>query len=132
MGMNLSVPDHSKLSRQLGKLKVELPIVETGFAHHVVIDSTGMKVYGEGEWHILQHGSKERRTWRKLHLGVNEATGEILAAVVITNNVSDGLVLPELLPNIIGEIEQVSADGAYDQRSCYDAIANKQAQAAIP
>lgn len=103
----------------------------TGFAHHVV-GSTGVKVYGEGEWHILQHGNKERRTWRKLPLKVDEATGEILAAVVSTNNVSDGLVLPQLLPNIIGEIEQVSADGADDQRSCYDAIANRQAQAAIP
>lgn len=131
IGVDLSVPGHSTLSRRLGKLKVELPIMETGFAHHVVV-STGVKVYGEGEWHILQHGNKERRTWRKLHLGVDEATGEILAAVVSTNNISDGAVLPELLPNIIGEIEQVSADGAYDQRSCYDAIANRQAQAAIP
>ncbi len=86
----------------------------------------------EGEWQVRQHGSAQRRTWRKLHLGVDEATGEILTAMASTNNVSDGAALPELLQNIVDEIEQVSADGAYDQRSCYDAIADKQAQAAIP
>ncbi len=132
MGVNLSVPDHSTLSRRLGKLEVELPIIKTGFSRHVVVDSTGVKVYEEGEWQVRQHGSAQRRTWRKLHLGVDEATGEILTAMASTNNVSDGAALPELLQNIVDEIEQVSADGAYDQRSCYDAIADKQARAAIP
>lgn len=132
MGIELLVPDHSTLSRRIGKLSMHLPVVPKTGVRHVVVDSTGVKVYGEGEWKTRQHGISKRRTWRKLHVGVDEATGEILAAVVSTNDVSDGEVLPNLLNGIDDEIEQVSADGAYDQRKCYDAIRERQATAAIP
>jgi len=77
-----------------------------------------VKVYGEGEWKIRQHKASKRQTWRKLHLGVDEASGEILAAVVSSNDLSDGDALPHILDGIDGEIEQVSADGAYDGRKC--------------
>lgn len=69
-------------------------------AVHVVVDSTGVKVYGEGEWKVRKHGVSKRRTWRKLHLGVDEATGEILAAVVSTNDVADCEALPDILDGI--------------------------------
>jgi hypothetical protein len=118
MGIDLAVPDHSTLSRRLAKLPVELPVVPKAASVHVVVDSTGVKVYGEGEWKTRQHGISKRRTWRKLHLGVDEQTGEILAAMVTTNNLGDGQMLPELLDQIDGEIDQVSADGAYDQKQC--------------
>jgi len=78
-----------------------------------------------------QHGISKRRTWRKLHLGVDEATGEILAAVVTTNDVHDGEVLNDVLPAIEGDIEQVLADGAYDHRHCYDEIAERGAKPVI-
>jgi IS5 family transposase len=132
MGIDLAVPDHTTLSRRLGKLSVELPVVPKAKGVHVVVDSTGVKVYGEGEWKVRQHKASKRRTWRKLHLGVDEASGEILAAVVSTNNLSDADALPDILDGIDGEIEQVSADGAYDQRKCYDAIRQHQAKATIP
>ena len=132
MGVELEVPDHSTVSRRLGKLRVRLPIVEGDGPRHVVVDSTGIKVYGEGEWKVRQHGYSKRRTWRKLHLGVDEATGEILAAVVSTNNVSDDEVFEDILNGVEGEIEAVSADGAYDKRKCYDAIEARGAQANIP
>ncbi len=132
MGVELSVPEHSTISRRLGKLSVTLPVIEGAGARHVVVDSTGVKVYGEGEWKVRQHGYSKRRTWRKLHLGVDEATGEILGAVVSTNNVSDSEVLKDILDSIEGEIEAVSADGAYDKRSCYDEIAKRGARANIP
>jgi IS5 family transposase len=132
MGIDLAVPDHTTLSRRLGKLSVELPVVPKAKGVHVVVDSTGVKVYGDGEWKVRQHKASKRRTWRKLHLGVDEASGEILAAVVSTNNVSDSEVLPQLLDAIPEEIEQVSADGAYDTASCYDATEQRQATAAIP
>jgi hypothetical protein len=132
MDIQLSVPDHSTLSRRVGQLSIQLPVLPKQGARHVVVDSTGVKVYGEGEWKTRQHGVSKRRTWRKLHLGVDEATGEILVAVASTNNVSDGEVLPEMMDAIEDEIEQVSADGAYDQRQCYDAIRGRQAKAAIP
>lgn len=83
MGFEFPVPDHSTLSRRIGKLSIALPVLPRTEARRVVVDSTGIKVYGEGEWKIRQHGISKRRTWRKLHLGVDETTGEILAAVVI-------------------------------------------------
>jgi hypothetical protein len=132
MGIDLYVPDHSTLSRRLGTLSIAIPVVPNSEARHVVVDSTGVKVYGEGEWKTRQHGVSKRRTWRKLHLGIDEATGEILAAVVSTNNVNDGEVLPDLLDQIEDEIDQVSGDGAYDQRRCYDAIRARNAKATIP
>ncbi|MEX0272144.1 IS5 family transposase [Leptolyngbyaceae cyanobacterium UHCC 1019] len=132
MDIEWSVPDHSTLSRRVGKLAIELPVLPKSGARHGVVDSTGVKVYGEGEWKTRQHGVSKRRTWRKLHLGVDEETGEILAAVVTTNDRTDGAVLADILDGIEDEIEQVSADGAYDQRKCYDGIRERKARAAIP
>jgi IS5 family transposase len=129
----LAVPDHSTLSRRRGRLKVELPLRESGAARHLVIDSTGVKVYGEGEWKVRQHGVSKRRTWRKLHLCVDAGTCEIIAICASTNDVSDGEMLPHLLDGLAPEeVAQVSADGAYDQRQCYDAINRVKAKAAIP
>lgn len=103
MGVQMPVPDHSTLSRRMGKLNVVIPVVPTSEAIHVVVDSTGVKVYGEGEWKTRQHGVGKRRTWRKLHVGVNEATGEIVSALVSTNDVSDDEAFEELLDGIEGE-----------------------------
>lgn len=132
MGIELAVPDHSTLSRRLGKLQVSLPVIPKTGAVHVVVDSTGVKVYGEGEWKVRKHGVGKRRTWRKLHLGVDEATGEILAAVVSTNDVADCEALPEILDGIEQEISQVSGDGGYDTLDCYDAITVRGAVSTIP
>ncbi len=132
MGIELPVPDHSTLSRRLGKLTITLPIQSKAGARHLVVDSTGVKVYGEGEWKTRQHGVSKRRTWRKLHLGVDEATGEIVAMVVTTNDVADGEVLETLLEQIEDEIEQVSTDGADDHRHCYDEIEARGAKVVMP
>lgn len=132
MAIDLPVADHSTLSRRLGQLSIELPVIPKEGARHVVVDSTGVKVYGEGEWKTRQHGVSKRRTWRKLHLGVDEATGEILAAVATTNDYHDGEVLNDVLQAIDEPIEQVSTDGAYDHRHCYDEIAAQGAKAVIP
>src|SRR5205085_2542876 len=81
----------------------------------------------------LQTGKRgKRRTWRKLHIGADETTGEIVAAVVTTNNVADSQVLEGLLEQVDEAIKQVSGDGAYDKRNCYEAIRQRQAKAAIP
>ena len=132
MQVDLSVPDHTTISRRLKHLAVDLPVSPTRGAHHVVIDSTGVKVYGEGEWKARQHGVSKRRTWRKLHLAVDEATGEILSAVVTDNSCHDSEVLGELLDEITEPISQVDADGAYDKRHCYDFIDERGAIAGIP
>lgn len=132
MGIDLPVPDHSTVSRRLGQLTIELDVQPSQEARHVVVDSTGIKVYGEGEWKTRQHGIGKRRTWRKLHLAVDESSGEILTGVVSTNDVHDSEVLEDLLEGVEQSIRQVSADGAYDKRSCYQVIAEHKARAVIP
>jgi IS5 family transposase len=132
MKLDLTVPDHSTLSRRRRHLTITLPVREWARSRHLVVDSTGVKVYGEGEWKVRQHGWSYRRTWLKLHLCVDETTLEIVSAVASTNNVSDAEVLPDLLEDMPGTIEQVSADGAYDQRKCYDELNKHNAKAAIP
>ena len=131
--LKLAVPDHSTLSRRRGRLIVPLPLRKSSVARHLVIDSTGVKVFGEGEWKVRQHGISKRRTWRKLHLCADAATLEFVAVCASTNDVSDGEMLPKLLRGLQPEeVAQVSADGAYDQRPCYTAICALKARAAIP
>jgi IS5 family transposase len=132
LGVELSVPDYTTLCRRRRSLEVELPRRKKSEPLHLVVDSTGIKVYGEGEWKVRQHGWSRRRTWRKLHLGVDQATHEFVAVVVSTNSFKDSQLLPDLLEQVEDEISQVSADGAYDSRNCYDAIREREARAAIP
>jgi hypothetical protein len=130
MNLELPVPDYSTVSRRQGSLSVSLPAQNR--ARHVVIDATGLKVYGAGEWHVQKHRSGRRRTWRKLHLGVDETTKEIVAVEVTKSSVHDSLVLPTLLEQIPGRVHQVSGDGAYDTRACYEAARRRGARVAIP
>lgn len=128
----ITVPNYTTISRRQKTLKVALERYKTGESLHVVMDSTGLKVFGEGEWKVRQHGYSKRRTWRKLHLGIDEASGEIVASVLSTNDVGDSEVLPDLLQQVQDPIHQVSADGAYDTFGCHAAIAERKASAAIP
>jgi hypothetical protein len=89
---------------------------------HVVIDATGLKVYGVGEWQVRKHRVSRRRTWRKLHLGIDERTKEIVAEELTGSRVHDSQPLPALLGQIVDPIAQVSGDGAYDTRTCYEAV----------
>lgn len=129
MGLgHLPVPDYSTLCRRAQRLQVPLDSVSGKGAVHLVVDSTGCKVFGEGEWKVRQHGYGKRRTWRKLHLGVNESDGEIKAALFTTNSMSDSEALPGILEQVEEPIEQLSGDGGYDKRSCYRAVAQRQKQ----
>ncbi|MDQ3042439.1 MAG: IS5 family transposase [Acidobacteriota bacterium] len=131
--VQLPVPDHSTLSRRMAGLEVGLPVKQSAKARHLVIDSTGLKVYGEGEWKVRSHGYTKRRTWRKLHLCLDAATGEVIVAGASENSVSDCQMFPEILRAVAEEIEQISADGSYDRRKVYEAV-NQRAikRAAIP
>ncbi|MEM6428155.1 MAG: IS5 family transposase [Deinococcota bacterium] len=133
MEVELAVPDPSTVSRRLANLAVELAVPAGKQARHVVIDATGIKVYGEGEWKTRQHGASKRRTWRKLHVAVDEHTGDILAAEVSGNDKKDSQLLEPLLTTVAhtSEITQVSADGAYDTRKCYETISKHHAKVAI-
>lgn len=132
LGVSVSVPSYSTLSRRQQRLDIQLPKRKPGEGVHVVVDSTGVKVFGEGEWKVRQHGNTRRRTWKKLHVGVDEATGDILAFAVTDNSVADHAELPGLLEQIDEPLAQVSADGAYDKRKSYDAIRSRKAKATIP
>jgi Transposase DDE domain len=121
MGIHLRVPDHSTLSKRSKTLKVNLPKKSSGTLN-IVLDSTGLKIYGEGEWKVRKHGYSKRRTWRKLHLGGNPDSGEIVAAVLTENSVSDDAVVKELLEQIEDTLLACAGDGAYDKRKVYEAL----------
>ena len=131
--VDLPVPDHSTLSRRMAGIEVGLPVKASAKARHLVIDSTGLKVYGEGEWKVRTHGASKRRTWRKLHLCLDAATGEVMVAAASENSVSDCEMFPEMLAAVEEEIAQVSADGSYDRKKVYAAINEREVKrAAIP
>ena len=132
LNLPLQAPDYTTLCRRQRTLAVALPVIERSEAVHVVIDATGLKIYGEGEWKVRQHGYSKRRTWRKLHLAVDESSGEVLASAFTGADGGDGEQLPDLLELIDQEIEQVSADGAYDSWENHEAIAKRKAKVAIP
>jgi hypothetical protein len=119
--VNLSVPDHSTLSKRGKDLKVKLP-KKTNQSLNIVMDSTGLKIYGEGEWKVRMHGVSKRRTWRKLHVGANPEGGEIQAVLLTENNVSDDQAVERLLEQIEQTIIDFAADGAYDKRKVYDSL----------
>ncbi|MFQ2222153.1 IS5 family transposase [Aeromonas enteropelogenes] len=98
----------------------------------LVIDSTGLKVFGEGEWKVRKHGAEKRRVWRKLHLAVDPVTHDIVAAEVSLENVHDAEVLPTLLNPLRRKLGRVYADGAYDSKASHQLISRKGATACIP
>lgn len=132
MKLSLKTPDYSTLCRRQRRLEVTLARIVRGESVHVVVDATGLKIFGEGEWKVRQHGYSKRRTWRKLHLAVDEHTGEVLVSIFTEADCGDGEQLPEMLESIEEPISQVSGDGAYDSWENHQAIARRGAKAAIP
>jgi hypothetical protein len=125
LGVKVSVPDYTTLCKRSADLTVDLSPSQVQGAKHIVVDSTGLKVYGEGEWKVRQHGYSKRRTWRKLHLSVNETTQAIEAVVLTEAGVDDAEAGGLLLNETTGPIEQVSGDGSYDKRKFYDACVER-------
>lgn len=121
MKINLPVPDHTTLSKRGKDLKVSLP-KKASQKMSIVMDSSGLKIYGEGEWKVRQHGVSKRRTWRKLHIGANPEDGEIQAVILTENSISDDAAVADLLNQIEQEIDEFAADGAYDKRKVYDTL----------
>ena len=132
MQVELPIPDYSTLCRRRQTLEVALLARLPQGPLHLLVDASGFKVYGEGEWKVRQHGYSKRRTWRKLHIGVNEATGEVIAAMASTNDLRDDALLGDLLSQVPGDIKQVSGDGIYDTAACYRLLQKRGARAAIP
>ncbi len=133
-GLDWPVPDFSTLSRRQKTIEVRIPYRPQTGALHLLIDSTGIKFRGEGEWKRKKHGAEYRRQWRKVHLGIDAETLEVRAIEVTDNSMGDAPMLPELLRQIpqTEVIATVSADGAYDTKGCHEAIALREAAAIIP
>lgn len=121
LNMDLPVPDHSTLSKRGKSLKVKLP-KKTHGSMNLVLDSTGLKIYGEGEWKVRKHGYSKHRTWRKLHVGANPDNGEIQVMVLTENSISDDAVVKHMLAQIEHTLLSCAADGAYDKRRVYEAL----------
>ncbi len=124
MGLELSIPDHTTFSRRSGKLNITKFKREPGEPIHLLVDSTGLKISGSGEWQETKHGLQKRKNWRKLHLAINEATGSILASELTTNKSDDPSQVPVVLNQIDEEIESMMADGAYDTQEVYNVLSN--------
>ena len=132
MRVPLKSPNYSCISKRAKSVDIQYRLPASGQAAHILIDATGLKVFGEGEWKVRKHGAEKRRTWRKLHLAVDAKTHQVVSAVVSVDVVTDAEALPTLLKPLRRQIRQVSADGAYDTKLCYKTIASKGAVAAIP
>jgi IS5 family transposase len=131
MRLDLPVPDYTTLCRRSRTLTIDLPRKADG-PLHLILDSTGLKVYGEGEWKVRRHGYSKRRTWIKLHLAIDPKTHEIQAAMVTEPGVTDAEAVPDLLGQVENPIEAVGADGAFDQAEVYRECERRGAKAVIP
>lgn len=134
MGLDLKVPSYSQICRRAQQLEVEIKAPQSAGSLFLVFDSTGLKVYGEGEWKVRKHGYNKRRTWRKLHLGVDESTGMIHAQVLTKNSkgAGDAQQLPPLLEQVKSPVNRVGGDGAYDTYEIWELLKKKEIEGLIP
>ena len=132
LGLSIKAANYSTLCRRQKKLEIPLHRYSPKETLHAVFDSTGLKIFGEGEWKVRQHSYSKRRTWRKLHLGIDESSKEIVAVELTTNNVGDGEILPDLVEQIEEELEQASGDGAYDSFENHELLNSRGAKITIP
>lgn len=134
MRIALPVPDYTTVSKRMAGLLVDLPVHSTslGESIHVVIDSTGLKIYGEGEWKVRMHGIGKRRTWRKLHLTVNPETGEVIAEELTAGSADDAKQVPGMLSAIDQQIDLAALDGAYDEHAIHALFQERGTPALIP
>jgi len=139
LGLSLRVPDHTTLSRRAATLDVPQPRTgSTGAGAeadsepmHLLVDSTGLKLCGKGEWLLEKHGTKTRRSWRKLHLGIDADTGQIVASTLTPKDVDDASQADPLLDQVAGPVASFTGDGAYDQDRVYAGVAQRHPQAAV-
>ena len=132
MKVKLPSAHYSTLSRRARQLSVNLSAHLNKQVKHLVIDSTGLKVYGEGEWKVRLHGVDKRRTWRKLHIAMDASTHQLTAAMITDKDALDRHLLPLLLKQTKDEVKAVGADGAYDFECCYRALKERAAVPLIP
>lgn len=133
MGLpELTVPNYSTLSRRASGLSVKVSHRPSAQTIHIAVDSTGLKVYGEGEWKVRKHGASKRRTWRKLHLGIDVINQQIVSCVLTDNSVDDAEMTAELVGSLGRELGNFYGDGAYDKKKCRKVIHSLGGQIIVP
>jgi hypothetical protein len=132
--LNLACPHYSVFSRRAKDLKIPLrKLLKPGEKLNVIFDSTGVKVFGEGEWKVRKHGYSKRRTWRKVHVGMCADSGQVVVSGMTSNNVSDDEAMPYLMEALEGiPLGDVIGDGAYDTTDCREAIHDRGGRQIIP
>src|SRR3712207_6231462 len=130
LGLDLVVPDHSTRSRRAETLEVSRPKADSEPVH-LLVDSTGLRLCGAGEWLMEKHGTKRRRSWRMLHLATEADSGQIVASVLTDKDVDDGSQVGPLLDRVEGTVASVTGDGAYDRDDVYAAVAARHPAAAV-
>lgn len=132
MGLALPVPSYTQISRRAKLLNKKIPSLLKRGVLDIVCDSTGLKVYGEGEWKVKIHGKSKRRTWRKFHIGINANTQDVVVWEMTKNNEGDGAVGEAMLEHVKGKIDKVYGDGAYDGSGFRQAVHSKGGQTVVP
>ena len=130
--VEVPIPDYTSLAKRATRMGVSLDVADRTGSIDVVVDSTGLKVFGEGEWKTRSHGVSKRRTWRKLHLAVNPKTQEIEAEVLTENSGHDADQVDELLDQVDAPVDAFYGDGAYDQWKVYKKLAKQEIKPIIP
>ncbi len=133
LGISLRVPDHTTLSRRAATLEVPRPgnAGAGGEPMHLLVDSTGLKLCGKGEWLLEKHGTTTRRSWRMLHLGVDAGTGGIVASTLTSKDADGASQVDPLLDQVAGPVASFTGDGAYDQDRVYAGVAKRHPEAAV-
>jgi hypothetical protein len=130
LGLDLAVPDHSTLSRRAETLEVPRPKAGSEPVH-LLVDSTGLRLCGPGEWLEEKHGTKRRRAWKVLHLATDADTGQIVASVLTDRDADDGSQVGPLLDRIDGPVGSFTGDGAYDREDVYAEVAARHPDADV-
>ena len=131
MGVDLEAPDHTTLSRRSQRLDVALHLTSTKKPIHLIVDSTGLSIVGQGEWAAVKHGGRGKRAWKKLHLGVDRS-GSIVAEVLTDGNADDSNTALNIIDDMNGAIASFTADAAYDTTAIYEAAAARGAKVIVP
>lgn len=131
-GFHLSVPDYTTMSRRSNGLKVGLSASKSGTVTDIVVDSTGLKVYGEGEWKVRKYGAGKHRTWMKLHIAADATSQQIEAVTLTTNSVDDATEVEALLGQIQTPVRSFKGDGAYDKVKVRTTLHNRKIKQIIP
>ena len=131
MGLDLPAPDHTTLSRRGQHLDLTLRRIPTGEGTHLIIDSTGLSIVGEGEWAAAKHGRRGTRGWKKLHVGVDQS-GAIVAQRLTDATGDDATTAITLIETVHGDVASVTADMAYDTIAFYDAASTRGATVVVP